>query len=495
MPDSLQWISTGQVTTKYGDFRADVFLDDCGNTPGRRQITVLHTGGIPGKQENVCCRIQYACVGQAVFERFCDCATQVASSLRRIQKEKTGLLILLPSDGMCFSTDVTPVYSPDHPAYACAVRILRYYDIRSVNLLTISKAKVEAVSRAQIAVRQWDWPGGLTVPLGPQASRTMHLVRHKHSYAPVARRNNNPKVLVVGDLNVDFIIEKGQVQSGPQVGGSGFNAAIAFEGCDDFQPVIFGKVGRDEHGVLIQKAIQKRGVYLMLGIHDQKATGRVEVHPLMATTGSYHYHWDKRNNANDYDAQSLDQACVLADIGKDDYVYLTSYLFVQKFFQIEAIREVLAVLQKTGARIVLDLARSSFVPKVLSDCEVTEFTKEQLKACLCGVSLYAVIGEMLTFNQFGIVPLAPPQLRELTQLMQWFSSKWIVARHLDVDTIKQSCARLLPDRALMPGITPPIGIAAKLEIGAGDKAAAALLGEMRRFDANNFPEEGSGDGL
>src|ERR1035441_3112029 len=86
--------STQIIDTQYGSFVLDVF------PVGGAEVIVLHTEDIPGKRENVLCRIQSECISHSFFEQTCDGSDQIAPALQQIRDVGTGILIYLRQDGM-----------------------------------------------------------------------------------------------------------------------------------------------------------------------------------------------------------------------------------------------------------------------------------------------------------------------------------------------------------------------------------------------------------
>src|SRR5262249_12311326 len=159
----------------------------------------------------------------------------------------------------------------------------------------------------------------------------------------------------------------------PMVAGSGYNVAIALKEAGKFSPIIFGKVGRDEHGLRIRDEIQKNNIHCLLGLHEKRATGFVKIMHTADPSAPFQFEWEKRNNANDCDAKNLRQAIELAGICDKDYVFVNTYLFVQKLFVTEEINEVLRMVSGTNAKLILDIVRKSFARDVLHDCGVENF--------------------------------------------------------------------------------------------------------------------------
>jgi sugar/nucleoside kinase (ribokinase family) len=87
-----------------------------------------------------------------------------------------------------------------------------------------------------------------------------------------------PKVFVTGDLAVDNVVT-GIALGGitrvayapPAVGGSAYNAAIAFKHAG-FSPIVFGKVGKDANGNLILSTLERDGIYHFIDRDDSNPT-------------------------------------------------------------------------------------------------------------------------------------------------------------------------------------------------------------------------------
>ncbi len=470
----ISLFKANRIASKYGDFLADGFVVE------GTELTVLRTEGIPGQQNDVTCRIQFECMNQSFFDRGCDCADQMEASLKRIQAANSGLVILLRQPAMHIGKagDLLK-FSQDETIYAAAVPILKHYGIRSIKLLSGNNLKAKILTEAGIDVRHKDWPEGRLIFLGPKMRRAVFGVGNGHVHPPI-KCEESMKVLVLGDLNVD--ISKG---TDPKPGGSGYNAALAFKNTPNFAPIIFGKVGRDPHGTVIEEAIQKQGIHCLLGIHEKKLTGRVRITNIDTHGAKFDYVWDKVNNANDYDADDLQQAIVLSGVGENDYIFISSYLFVQKLFDPTDIKAIFRILSNTRANLILDFARKSFYYNVLADCGVNGFDSDNLLNLISDISLYAVVGEMSTFDTLNLVEGAGrPERSQMKELLTTLHSKWIVCRYVEGGTLKQRYARLSrEDVTVLQG--EDVGSASTLEIGQGDKKTAVLLKNMREHDDLN----------
>jgi sugar/nucleoside kinase (ribokinase family) len=87
------------------------------------------------------------------------------------------------------------------------------------------------------------------------------------------RHNYLPKVFVTGDLMVDYLVTGAALGKitrvptvPPRVGGSAYNAAIAFRSIG-FPTSVFGKVGQDDNAKLILPPLQEHEVITFIERH------------------------------------------------------------------------------------------------------------------------------------------------------------------------------------------------------------------------------------
>lgn len=418
------------LVTPYGTFAVEVF------GLGGQEVLVLRCGPIPGTVERVLCRIQSECFSHIFLDRSCDCAEQVDDAMQRMQQAGAGLLIYLKQEGMGqgiagkLSGDLR-----DWRSYEPAAEILDNYGVTSIRLLTLDKRKAAHLRAAGVDVELDAWQDPPPIfELGERVQRTVQQVRSGSAYPYVEPRRHAPRILVLGDLNMD------QVRPGadPVVAGSAFNAALAFKKAETMTPVLFGKVGRDAAGHEVRRAIQENGIHSLLGTHDEKATGAVKVTETADQSAPFQYEWDKRDNANDYDASNLRQAIALADIGSGDWAFLSSYLFVQKFFDVGEVNEILRIVSDTSAKLVLDLTRKSLARDVLDDCGVSDFGADELTACLDGVKIHTILGEVGTFSSLGLTPsLARPNRDRCLDIARFFGARCVVCRFIEGGSRRQ----------------------------------------------------------
>src|ERR1700733_5040557 len=464
----LTSVATSDLSTKFGLFTADVF-----SISGSETI-VLRTRDIPGKVENVLCRIQSECISH-VFgdQQWCDCADQVTDSLRRIQEEGSGLLVYLRQEGMGLGLPGRLVRDTrDWRSYNIAAEILANWGIKSVRMISLNKRKIEAMKAHEIDVEMSPWTEGRTILLGEQMKRSVDQMRRGEKVRPIGNLQAS-RVLVLGDLNIDQL-----PTGGTAVGGSAFHAGMALKEDSKFTPIIFGKVGEDPNGDRIRNELRQQDIYSLLGIHKEKLTGEVKIAETSDLRAPFQYQWEKRNNANDYDAQNLEQAIELAGIGPDDYIYVSSYLFVQKLFRIDEISEILAILSATQCRLIFDIVRKSFAWDVLTDCEATSFGEDDLAQALRGTEFHAVIGEIGTFDSLNLSSgQGRPTQADRSKILSFFRAKYLICRYVSGRERRQFVANhggvVLEDSDLtMSGV----------RLGVSDQAFAVALGEIEQYE-------------
>ncbi len=463
------------METEYGIFQVDVFAINGAD------IIVLHTPDIPGKEHGVLCRIQSECISHVFAELTCDCAHQIQSSLTQIQDAGSGLLIYLRQEGMALGIAGKLLSDRrDWRTYSIALEILRHYGISSVDLISINRAKTEAIEKAGITVRKHFWHEGRTVMLGSRINRVVEQVRTGDAFHPVDHLGR-PRVLVVGDLNIDRFTMLRE----PSIGGTAYHVAVALKDAPGFEPIVFGKVGRDPQGASILRALRAGNIYSLIGEHEAKATGEVNLTPTGDFSLPFQCVWDKRNNANDYDETSLEQALVLSALGSGDYIFLASYLFVQKLFVTDEIHSFIQHLNSSGARILLDINHKSVAFDVLQDCGVDRINASVLRECLIGVSLYAVIGNMSTFDYLGLLHGKQlPDGEAIRELSLFFSSNWIICTYASGGNLHRRLAFCMNGQ---PTIVSDEAVVNPLRIGSHEEMIVRAMGEMQRYEQMNQP--------
>jgi GTP cyclohydrolase II len=464
----LSAAATSDLHTAFGAFTVDVF------TISGSETVVLRTKDIPGKVRDVLCRIQSECISH-VFgdQRWCDCADQVGGALRRIHDEGTGLLIYLRQEGMGLGLAGKLVRdSRDWRSYDIAAEILANWGIRSIRLISLNKHKIESLKAHGIDVEMDPWGEGRTILLGHHMSRTVDQVRRGEKVRPIGPAPRS-RVLVLGDLNID------QFPDGDTaVGGTAFHVARALEASGKFTPIIFGKVGQDDNGDRLRGELLEQKIYSLIGIHPEKATGLVRIIETSDLSASFQFQWDKRNNANDYDAETLAQAIELVGLGPGDYAYVSAYLFVQKLFQVDEVAKILSILSATQCSLIFDVARKAFAWDVLTDCEAISFSEDDLKQAIGETEFHTVIGEIGTFDSFNLVSgHGRPSQDDRNRILSFFRAKYLMCRYVTGRGRRHFVANnngvVLEDSNL---------IISELRVGTSDQAMAWALGEIEQYE-------------
>lgn len=146
------------LPTKFGKFDLyDYHLD------GVDHLVIVK--GDPSSAEAPLVRIHSECMTGDVFcSQRCDCGDQLASSMKRIEKEKCGMIIYLRQEGRgigLFSkmkayklqengmdtveANIALGFESDSRNYDVAVTLLNYFDIKKMRLITNNQDKINAL--------------------------------------------------------------------------------------------------------------------------------------------------------------------------------------------------------------------------------------------------------------------------------------------------------------------------------------------------------------
>jgi GTP cyclohydrolase II len=164
----LRKVAEANFPTRYGAFRIFGFQSDYGEKP--EEAVVLKMGDLTGLPPLV--RIHSQCLTGDVFHSVrCDCRAQLELSLREIAAEGRGLLIYELQEGrgigllnklrayelQDLGADTVEAnerlgFESDLRNYELPGKILRYFDLSAVRLLSNNPEKVTAVERAGVTV-------------------------------------------------------------------------------------------------------------------------------------------------------------------------------------------------------------------------------------------------------------------------------------------------------------------------------------------------------
>ena len=493
-------IGSVDLKTKYGDLVQDEF-SVYGN-----QVIVVRSEQLSGTPKHVKCRIQSECTKHVFGSVICDCDLDLERALKWVSDDgldcEFGLVIYLRQDGMGLgATHSVDNASLDFRLYHEVAEILNYYGIKSIKLLTSDKKKMGyLISKGFSVIRKPNLSNSI-FELSPHADRLIERCKQGLAYRPfdtdgcdgktgeIKNGNSRPEkslMLVLGDMNVD-ILERENVESEFKAGGSGLNAALAFKSLSFAEPVLFGKVGNDNLAGYIRKKIVDYNIMAFLGVHETKKTGCVEITSTGTDNAWFDYRWDKINNANDYDSEQLKQAIYLSGITENDYIYLPTYLFVQKRYCKEMVREVLDLIGETGAKVILDLARKSLQKTVMEEV-VQDKNKYQtvdvnlVQEFIDGYKFYAVICEMKTLESLGLnVYDLEPNEDQQQEIINTFNSTYIICNYVDKREAKKKQV-ILKKRSEMLKVPHSAAIEGDQQVGDGDR----MTREALEFIYNTF---------
>jgi hypothetical protein len=303
-------------------------------------------------------------------------------------------------------------FKEDSRDYDMAVKILKFFGVQSVNLITCNKNKLEALQSSGINITS-RFHLGNPIWLGKQRDIFVDNILHGESKPPLVRKDKK-RVFVVGELNVDISIKDLENRNyNKRAGGTAFNASRALKK-EDFEPIIFGKIGEDPDGTLISDTLRQEDIISLLGTTSEKQTGIAYIFDRndMPPDGP-------KESANDYDLNNLDQAIVLADLSKSDLILLDGYIIDR--LGIEHTCHLFDKIEQIGAPIVFDL-----VPHLLYE----RFDLECIKKIIRN-RVKLLIGEYRTFMGFlgGSTIDNKPSTNDVKQILQEFSTEFLIIRY------------------------------------------------------------------
>lgn len=455
MAEVISLLSHGALKTEYGDFTISVFHD------GHEQAVVLSIGELAGG-EDVLCRIHSECISSAFFyAKTCDCAQQMRVSQQLIQSVGKGLIVLLEQEGRGWGAAAhvatldmklaglaqpeayrTAGFPGDIRRYDIVAKIIKYFCVKSVALITSNNYKVSALGSLGVKVTRITDVSDFIV-LGDQAENRVAYIK-AGTYKPIVDKNKSDRwIFVIGDLNVDYMYSPAKLsptgvildKPEPLAGGTAFNAAAAFNK-EGFSPIIFGKIGDDADGQFIRHELEtRRGIISLVGINGQQHTGSCSV--IIAEDTKQRLLLKEENNANDYDLEHLKQALALSQIGLDrqtgraDLAFIVGHPFVRQ--GVDHTRKLIDMVAETGAKIVLDLVPHNMYETV----SLAEFNKA------VGSRVSMLIGEYNTLMRMTEHPVIhdEPQSEDLALLFASLRSEFLVLRYGIGNISKQMVCR------------------------------------------------------
>ncbi len=164
---SIQYVVTSKIPTPWGEFAIHGFDD----TAAGKEHVVLSMGSLDGS-EPVLARVHSECLtGDALFSMRCDCGPQLETALRRIAREKRGMLLYLRQEGRGIGllnklkaynlqdqgADTVEAneqlgFDADQREYEMCRAIFAHFGVSAVRLMTNNPRKVQALEAIGVSV-------------------------------------------------------------------------------------------------------------------------------------------------------------------------------------------------------------------------------------------------------------------------------------------------------------------------------------------------------
>lgn len=167
-----QWQAAATIPTRHGEFETHAFLssDRNGEETSREHVALVF-GDVRGASD-VPVRIHSECLTSEVFGSLkCDCKDQLDHALAEIARRGRGIVLYMRQEGrgigLANKLRAYALQSEGHDTvdanrmlglpddarrYDAAAEMLRYFDVRSVRLLTNNPAKVAALEALGVQV-------------------------------------------------------------------------------------------------------------------------------------------------------------------------------------------------------------------------------------------------------------------------------------------------------------------------------------------------------
>ncbi|HRQ36870.1 MAG TPA: PfkB family carbohydrate kinase [Chloroflexota bacterium] len=430
----LALLAEGTLPTDYGEFKMSVWYD------GHEQAIVLSKGDLIG-QHDVLCRIHSECISSHIFfSRLCDCRDQMIRSQKLISREGRGLIFFLEQEGRgngaaahVATLNLKAEGIPQHEAYRkvgfsedirqydIVAKILKRLKINSVKLITSNRNKIGALEKSGIKISGTQDLLGEVITLGISKRNIQDYIEHGAQNS-VIHKEGKKWVFVLGDLNIDYLISEknfiNQIMDKPEpvVGGTGFNAALAFLKMG-FEPIVFGKIGDDQNGRIIQAELKNKGITSLIRISETKPTGNCSV--IFIEALKQRWLIKEEQNANDYDLEHLRQALKIAKIGPNDFVFMVTHPLVR--FGPYHTKKLLELISETRAKIILDV-----IPH-----NIYETINYKDFSYAVGEKANVIIGEFETLSRvIGHIPQKnEPDTLDWEKLLEYYKAQTLIVRY------------------------------------------------------------------
>jgi len=450
-PDSqnemmLVMSSSGRLDTKEGEFTIAHFTDYCD------EALVLYKGNIQGR-EALLCRLHDQCLTSEVFYAAnCDCASQMRYAQKLIQQEGYGIIIYLYQQGR--GNKIAPYiatidlkargvaqdkafetlgFMPDKRSYDIAAKILKYFKIKSVRLLSDNRKKIYALESRGIKVTRLEHSGHI-ISIDRLKSYVDYFRTGQN--LPLLNRNKGEKrMLILADLCLDYTMVSetngNDILNTPKpvVGGTALNIALAVLNTGVIKPMIFGKTGDDAGGGRIRAELEKHGIVSFIETTKTKDTAFCIV--IHARQNRILLKNDNiETSTNDYDLKNFLILKELDVINKDDFIFLAGHFLTR--CDPDHSRKLLEIACSIQGKIIFDMVPHNMYKQI-----PLRFFKSVIKD-----SVYLLIGELNTFlGLMGKKPEDEPTAADIDAIVNCFKARFIdirfgeanIAKHILID--------------------------------------------------------------
>lgn len=201
-----------------------------------------------------------------------------------------------------------------------------------------------------------------------------------------------------------------------EVGGTGLNAALAFQK-ENFEVILFGKVGNDSFGKMIIDWVKKNNFENHILIDAKKKTGICKLYYSSEDQSSFRLPIDY-DDANYFDSELLKEWFGTTKISKNDFVFFTGHFLLRNKFK-ESIK-IAEEFSQTHAKLIFDL-----VPhKIYNDLEVNSLKDIFKIPIFLTISEYQTLALLHGFDRDYI-----PNIDECNLFFSSINTKYLELRY------------------------------------------------------------------
>lgn len=248
------------------------------------------------------------------------------------------------------------------------------------------------------------------------------------------------RIIVIGNLNIDYIEPSHSFfrrnsfdKDAPLVGGTAYNAAVAFAK-RNLMPVIIGSVGDDYEGSLIKAQISSNNLSSVINTDASKPTGICQIRYKREDGKTKRTYIRSPNDANCYSVSFLRYALESLNISNKDIIFSTSDFVGRN--SVGYSKEFWEVVRSFGDRIVLDVVPHKLYEKL----DIKQFNDIFGSSIKILIAEFKTLIKLLSRNNLAIYPSE----RDWRILFSSYRSRVIVARYGEGEISKQETRIVIP---------------------------------------------------